>query len=142
MSARRTAGTALLLLAVAAAPRAATAEDARCPGVTTGGYSAGVCESLTVTPTGNTGYTVQGGVRPYCSVPQTVACQMLAALLAVVNVAPTGADVNGSTPPVPAYDPATGQVSAPAGNYATVWVNGTPYTVDTPAYCVTIDVRC
>ena len=140
MRVHRMVGTALLLLAVAATPSTASAADA-CPGVSVGGNTAGVCESFVLTPTPNTGYTVSGGVDTYCTMPAAPAVCLILALRGP-DVDATGADVNGNTPPVPTFDPSTGQLSAPAGTYATVYADGTAHSVDTPAYCVTINVRC
>jgi len=140
MRARLIASAALVATAFAA-PTSASA--ATCPGGEVGGVGGGVCTNMTVTPTANTGYTVQGNNWVYCSPPGGGSfCPVVSAFMASVYVDPTGADVNGSTPPIPMFDPTTGQLSAPAGTYATVYVDGTAYSVDTPDYCFTISVRC
>jgi hypothetical protein len=147
MRVRRAATTALLTLATTGtllAVAGGTASAAPCPGGSVPPYSAGVCETFTVTPTTNTGFTVEGTVFPYCSNGVTVDCSRIIAQM--FNDYPylyaTGVDVNGSTPPVPVYDPTTGQVAAPNGSYGTVYADGLQQGINTPAYCVTINVPC
>jgi hypothetical protein len=60
-----------------------------------------------------------------------------------VHLGSTGADVNDDPPnPLDADSRFDGTLSEPAGNWATVYVDGTAYSVDTAAYCVSVTVRC
>lgn len=145
MRAQRVLSTALLTVAASGALLAAApAASAACPGADLGTVEAGVCEYFTVTSTPNTGYTVSGTVVSYCTIAAQQVCYNINTQW--FNDYPylyaTGVDVNGATPPIPTFDPVSGQLSAPAGTYGTLYVNGIPVPLDTPAYCFTINVRC
>jgi hypothetical protein len=147
MRIRRLTTAALLAVAttgalLAAAPAASAAVV--CPGGTTLGVEAGVCVVYEITPTANTGFTVEGTAVPYCSVGTDNICQrvVLTWFSEYPYLDPTGADVNGATPPLPTFDPVTGQLSAPAGSYGTLYIDGIEVPLDTPAYCFTVRVPC
>lgn len=143
MSARRAARAALLAATAAGALLAlapAASADA-CPSVTYGPVSAGACENLTLTPTDGIGYTVQGDVDAYCEFRFiTDSC---AYYPPDVHLGSTGVDVNDDPPsPLDFHEQFDGTISDPERTWATVYVDGTAYSVETDAYCVSVTVRC
>jgi hypothetical protein len=136
---------AAVLVAAAAFVPASAAHAVACPGASLPGtVNAGACDYVVLHRTPNTGYTVEGTVVPYCTVGTNAICYKILTewFSEYPSLGATGVDVNGNTPPVPSYDPSTGQVSAPQGSYGTVYVDGIAIGLNTPAYCVTIKTQC